>query len=148
MSIYCNVGGVENARDQDFAFLIYKPNNPDLAIQIISTFTSNYPYALYADRVRKGNIVIERTSMMSVVFRIKVLNMDDSGIYECFTPNNDEVYYGSYSDQTTVTGNLFHYLLFSTYHIISQKFSAIISWAYIYFFMCKKMLSLICSLLA
>lgn len=138
MSIYCNVGGVDDeARDQDFAFLIYKPGNPDLGIQIISTFERNFPYAMYADRVRKKNIVIERTSTMSVVFHIKVLNMDDSGKYECYTSNKGGVYYGTYSDETTVTGNLFQYLPFSIYPAMSQRLSVIISWACIFFFMCK-----------
>lgn len=115
MSISCNVSGLKNSRTQDFAFLVYKPQNPNAALQIISTNDPNYAYAVYYTRVREKNIVIERLSGTSVIFHIKSLKAEDSGKYECYTPNTDTVYLGSYSAETTVNGNFF--LLFSFFYM-------------------------------
>lgn len=108
-SIFCNVSGLSHSRKQDFDFLIYKAKNPDNGIQIISTNDPNYAYAVYSTRVHAKSIVIERLSGTSVVLHIKSLVMDDSGTYECHTPNPYTEYFGSYSDTTTLNGNLFYY---------------------------------------
>lgn len=112
MSISCNVSGLNNTRDQDFAFSVYKPKNQDYPIQIISTNDPHYAYAMYSARVHEKNIVIERLTRTSVLFQIKSLKAEDSGKYECYTPNSDGVYFGSYSAVTTLNGNLFYYTLF------------------------------------
>ncbi|MCI4378268.1 hypothetical protein PGIGA_G00213980 [Pangasianodon gigas] len=103
MSISCNVSGLDNSRTQAFAFSVYKPQNPNTALQIISTDNPNYAYAVYSKRVQEKNIVIERLSGTSVLFHIKSLTAEDSGKYECYTPNTNGVYFGSYSAETTVT---------------------------------------------
>ncbi|XP_060732132.1 immunoglobulin superfamily member 3-like isoform X1 [Tachysurus vachellii] len=102
MSISCNVSGLKHSRTQDFAFSIFQPKKPEVQIAIISTFDPSYPYAKYSKRVREKNIVIERQSKTSVIFHIKSLEAEDSGEYECYTPNTDGVYFGTYSAKTTV----------------------------------------------
>ncbi|XP_058249643.1 immunoglobulin superfamily member 3 isoform X2 [Hemibagrus wyckioides] len=102
MSISCNVSGLKHGRIQEFAFSIYQPDRPDVAIQIISTNDEHYAYAKYSTRVREKNIVIKRQSDTSVIFHINSLTGQDSGEYECYTPNTGSVYYGIYSAKTTV----------------------------------------------
>ncbi|MCJ8732391.1 hypothetical protein PDJAM_G00210850 [Pangasius djambal] len=103
MSISCNVSGLDDSRTQAFAFSVSKPQNPNIALRIISTNDPNYAYAVYSERVREKNIVIERLSGTSVLFHIKSLKAEDSGKYECYTPNTGVVYSGSYNAETTVT---------------------------------------------
>lgn len=121
MSISCNVSGLKYAVVQDFAFSVYKTKDPNIKMQIISTNDQSYPYAVYSARVRNKNIVIERLSGTSALFHINSLEMEDSGLYECFTPNTYRDYYGSYSAETTMNGNLFFYFLFSIYQVISHN---------------------------
>ncbi|XP_047670675.1 immunoglobulin superfamily member 3-like [Tachysurus fulvidraco] len=102
MSISCHVSGLKHSRTQDFAFSIFQSKKPEVQIQIISTFDQSYAYAMYSKRVREKNIVIERQSETSVIFHIKSLEADDSGEYECYTPNRDGVYFGTYNAKTTV----------------------------------------------
>lgn len=114
MSISCNVSGLQNSqKTQEFAFSVYKPKKPEVQILIISTNDQNYAYAMYRKRVNEKNIVIERLSSTSVLFHIKSLEEEDSGKYECETPNTDFRYFGSYSADTTLNGNLFYYSLCS-----------------------------------
>ncbi|KAK3568758.1 hypothetical protein QTP86_016274 [Hemibagrus guttatus] len=101
MSISCNVSGLKHSRIQEFAFSIYQPDKPQ-EIQIISTNDNSYTFAKYSTRVHEKNIVIERQSDTSVIFHINSLTVQDSGEYECYTPNTDAVYFGSYSAKTTV----------------------------------------------
>ncbi|XP_017325043.1 immunoglobulin superfamily member 2 isoform X2 [Ictalurus punctatus] len=102
MSISCNVSGLQNSKTQEFAFSVYKPKKPEVQILIISTNDQNYAYAMYRKRVNEKNIVIERLSNTSVLFHIKSLEEEDSGKYECETPNTDFRYFGSYSADTTL----------------------------------------------
>ncbi|TSV41647.1 Immunoglobulin superfamily member 3 [Bagarius yarrelli] len=101
MSIYCSVSGLTTFRTQDFAFSIYHPTKRE-PIQIISTNDRNFAYAIYSKRVREGNIEIKRLSDTSVTFHIKSLSENDSGRYECYTPNTDGRFFGTYSAETTV----------------------------------------------
>lgn len=118
MSISCNVSGLQDSRTQEFAFSVYKPKKPDVQIQIISTNDQNYAYAMFRNRVIEKNIVIERLSRTSVLFHIKSLEAEDSGKYECYTPNTGFSYFGSYSADTTLNGNLFYYSLCSICQVI------------------------------
>ncbi|KAI5621332.1 hypothetical protein C0J50_19267 [Silurus asotus] len=102
MSISCNVSDLKFSRKQEFAFLIYKPEKPTIQIQIISTNDKNYAYAMYSQRVREKSINIERLSDTSVLFHIMSPKAEDSGKYECFTPNAGTTYHGSYSAETTL----------------------------------------------
>ncbi|GAA6111941.1 immunoglobulin superfamily member 3-like, partial [Tachysurus ichikawai] len=102
MSISCNVSGLKHSRTQDFGFSIFQSKRPEVEIDIINTFDQSKTYVKYLKRVKEKNIVIERQSETSVIFHIKSLEADDSGEYECYTPNTDGVYFGTYSAKTTV----------------------------------------------
>ncbi|XP_046700621.1 immunoglobulin superfamily member 3 isoform X2 [Silurus meridionalis] len=102
MSISCNVSDLKFSRKQEFAFSIYKPEKPNIQIQIISTHDNNYAYTMYYQRVREQSINIERLSDTSVLFHIMSLKAEDSGKYECYTPNVGTTYHGSYSAETTL----------------------------------------------
>ena len=65
-----------------------------------------FSYVVYAKRVKSREIYVERVQGNSVFLHISKLQMKDTGEYECFTPNTDEKYYGTYSAKTTVTGKL------------------------------------------
>ncbi|XP_036396601.1 immunoglobulin superfamily member 3-like [Megalops cyprinoides] len=100
VSISCNVSGFGGAPVQNFGFSIYKPTRPDIEIKIISTYDQNFAYAVYSKRVREKKIEIKRLTGSSVQLHIKTLEDDDTGEYECQTPNTDGRYLGSYFAKT------------------------------------------------
>ncbi|XP_066542856.1 immunoglobulin superfamily member 2 [Hoplias malabaricus] len=101
-SISCIVSGYSGHADQGFAFSVYKQDHPDREIKIISTFDKNYAYAVYSQRVRNKNLVIERLSKTSVLFHFTSLLAEDAGIYECYTPNQFTKYEGTYNAKTSL----------------------------------------------
>ncbi|KAM9487010.1 immunoglobulin superfamily member 3-like [Clarias gariepinus] len=101
MSISCNVSGLKDSREQEFEFLVTKPQKSN-QIQIISTKDPGYPYAVYSKRVLENDILIERLSWTSVRFHIKSVKEDDSGKYDCHTPNTYSTYFGTYNAETTM----------------------------------------------
>lgn len=111
MSISCNVSGLKDSREQAFEFLVTKPQKSN-QIQIISTRDPNYAYAVYSKRVSENDILIERLSWTSVRFHIKSVKEDDSGKFDCHTPNTYSTYFGTYNAETTMNGNLFYYCFF------------------------------------
>ncbi|XP_041700392.2 immunoglobulin superfamily member 3 isoform X2 [Coregonus clupeaformis] len=103
ISISCNVSGFSNPlAHQDFRFSIYKPNKPTLEIRIISTDDKSYAMAVYGTRVRESGISLERLSVTSVLFHVKSLEEGDEGEYECYTPNSEAVYDGTYNAKITL----------------------------------------------
>ncbi|KAF6074122.1 CD101 molecule [Phyllostomus discolor] len=102
ISIGCNVTGHQGPSEQHFQWSIYLPTAPDQEIQIISTKDAAFSYAKYAGRVRSREIYVERIRGNSVLLHISKLQEKDSGEYECYTPNTDQKYYGSYSAKTTL----------------------------------------------
>ncbi|KAL0963627.1 hypothetical protein UPYG_G00308790 [Umbra pygmaea] len=103
ISIYCNVSGFSDPSAlQNFQFSIYKPNKPSQEIQIISTAEKDFAMAVYSQRVRDGDITLDRLSVTSVLFKVKSLKSGDEGDYECYTPNTERVYHGTYSAKTTL----------------------------------------------
>ncbi|XP_007894046.2 immunoglobulin superfamily member 3 isoform X1 [Callorhinchus milii] len=102
-TIQCDVSGYQGSLEQDFGFSIFRPDKPQLKIQIISTHDSGFSYAKYGTRVRNKEIYIERLAKDSVLLHITDLKPDNQGLYECFTPNTDVAYWGSYSATTNLT---------------------------------------------
>ncbi|XP_040854981.1 immunoglobulin superfamily member 2 [Ochotona curzoniae] len=103
VSIGCNVTGHQGPSEQHFEWSVYLPTDPAQEIQIISTKDTNFAYTVYAQRVQKGDIYVERVQGNSVLLHISTLQMKDAGVYECHTPSTDEKYYGSYSAKTNLT---------------------------------------------
>lgn len=106
VSIGCNVTGHQGPSEQHFQWSVYLPTNPTQEVQIISTKDAAFSYAVYTQRVRSGDIYVERVRGNSVLLHISKLQMKDAGEYECHTPNTDEKYYGSYSAKTNLIGKL------------------------------------------
>ncbi|XP_020858403.1 immunoglobulin superfamily member 2 [Phascolarctos cinereus] len=103
VSIACNVTGHQGPTEQTFQWSIYKPDKPEREIQIISTKDTDFTYAFYILRVQHGDIYVERIRGNSVLLHISKLQTQDAGEYECYTPNTDEQYFGSYSDKVNLT---------------------------------------------
>ncbi|XP_016143865.1 immunoglobulin superfamily member 3-like isoform X1 [Sinocyclocheilus grahami] len=103
ITIWCNVTGYKEGVEQDFEWSMYLYTAPDREIRIVSTSQHNYAYALYAQRVNSKEIYIERLGGDSVLLHITKLQATDQGMYECYTPNTDSRYLGSYSARTNLT---------------------------------------------
>lgn len=104
ITVWCNVTGYKEGLEQDFEWSMYLYTAPDREIRIVSTSQHNYAYALYAQRVNSKEIYIERLSGDSVLLHITKLQATDQGVFECYTPNTDSRYLGSYSARTNLTG--------------------------------------------
>ncbi|KAM7407333.1 hypothetical protein PAMA_003180 [Pampus argenteus] len=103
VTIWCNVTGYKDGVEQDFEWSMYLPSVPDREIRIMSTAQSNYAYAVYAHRVNSKEIYVERLSRDSAVLHITKVQAKDQGLFECYTPNTDGQYLGSYSARTNLT---------------------------------------------
>ncbi|XP_043394362.1 immunoglobulin superfamily member 2 isoform X3 [Chelonia mydas] len=97
ITIWCKVSGYQGPSEQNFQWSIYLPSAPEREVQIISTMDPSFPYAIYTQRVRSGEIYVERVQGDSALLHIRELQDRDAGEYECHTPNTDERYFGSYS---------------------------------------------------
>lgn len=103
LSISCNVSGFRNENStKHFNFYIKKPANPTFEINIISTETSDFSYAIYQKRVWSKDILITRVSPNSVIFVIQSLQKGDEGEYDCGVVNTERGFAGDYSANTTV----------------------------------------------
>ncbi|XP_062906800.1 immunoglobulin superfamily member 3-like [Mobula hypostoma] len=103
ITIQCTVSGTQQSQEQNFEWSITLPNKPKFQIQIISTQDSDYTYALYKDRVAAKEIYVERIGSDSVQLHITNLQKTDEGQYECYTPNTDSIYWGTYSAFVNLT---------------------------------------------
>uniref|UniRef100_A0A7N8XTQ1 Immunoglobulin superfamily member 3 n=1 Tax=Mastacembelus armatus TaxID=205130 RepID=A0A7N8XTQ1_9TELE len=103
VTIWCNVTGYKEGVVQDFEWSMYLPSAPDREIRIVSTAQPNYAYAVYAQRVNSKEISVERLSRDSAVLHITKVQANDQGLFECYTPNTDGRYLGSYSARTNLT---------------------------------------------
>ncbi|XP_042313079.1 immunoglobulin superfamily member 2 [Sceloporus undulatus] len=97
VTIWCNVSGYRGSLQQNFEWSFYKPSAPEIPLQISSTSDESFPYAVYGQRVKSGEIYIERLSGDSVLLHLTDLKDVDAGEYECHTPNTDGIYLGTYS---------------------------------------------------
>lgn len=104
VTIWCNVTGYKEGVEQDFEWSMYLPSAPEREIRIVSTAQQNYAYAVYAQRVNSKEIYVERLSRDSAVLHITKVQANDQGLFECYTPNTDGRYLGSYSARTNLTG--------------------------------------------
>ncbi|XP_069745327.1 immunoglobulin superfamily member 3-like isoform X3 [Narcine bancroftii] len=103
IAIQCEVSGIQQSVEQNFEWSITHSRNPTLPIQIISTYNSNFPYAMYKRRVEAGEIYIERIKNDSVRLHITNLQKSDEGEFECYTPNTESTYWGSYNALVNLT---------------------------------------------
>ncbi|XP_037682208.1 immunoglobulin superfamily member 3 isoform X2 [Choloepus didactylus] len=97
ITIWCNVSGYQGPSEQNFQWSIYLPSAPKREVQIVSTMDSSFPYAIYTQRVHSGKIYVERIQGSLALLHITDLQARDAGEYECYTPNTDGPYFGSYS---------------------------------------------------
>ncbi|KAK3543418.1 hypothetical protein QTP70_020440, partial [Hemibagrus guttatus] len=102
-TIWCNVTGYREGVEQDFEWSMYLNTAPDREIRIVSTAEANYAYAVYAQRVNAKEIYVERLSGDSALLHITKLQAKDQGVFECYTPNTDGHYLGTYSARTNLT---------------------------------------------
>lgn len=103
VTIWCNVTGYKEGVEQDFEWSMYLPTAPDREIRIVSTAQQNYAYAVYSQRVNNKEIYVERLSRDSALLHITKVQAKDQGLFECYTPNTDGRYLGSYSARTNLT---------------------------------------------
>ncbi|XP_071210983.1 immunoglobulin superfamily member 3-like isoform X2 [Salvelinus alpinus] len=103
VTIWCNVTGYKEGVEQDFEWSMYLTSVPDREIRIVSTAQSNYAYAVYAQRVNSKEIWVERLTRDSALLHITKVQARDQGLFECYTPNTDGQYLGSYSARTNLT---------------------------------------------
>ncbi|KAJ8350919.1 hypothetical protein SKAU_G00260490 [Synaphobranchus kaupii] len=106
VTIWCNVTGYKEGVEQDFEWSMYLHSTPDREIRIISTSQPNYAYNVYAERVNRKEIYVERLTGDSALLHITKLETKDMGQFECYTPNTDGDYLGSYSAKTNLTGSI------------------------------------------
>ncbi|XP_061827169.1 immunoglobulin superfamily member 3 isoform X1 [Nerophis lumbriciformis] len=103
VTIWCNVTGYKDGVEQDFEWSMYLASAADREIRIVSTAQPNYAYAVYAQRVNSKDIYVERLSRDSALLHITKVQAKDQGLFECYTPNTDGRYLGSYSARTNLT---------------------------------------------
>ncbi|XP_072542113.1 immunoglobulin superfamily member 3 isoform X2 [Salminus brasiliensis] len=103
LTIWCNVTGYKEGVEQDFEWSMYLHTAPDREIRIVSTAQPNYAYAVYSQRVNSKEIYVERLSGDSALLHITKLQAKDQGVFECYTPNTDGQYLGTYSARTNLT---------------------------------------------
>lgn len=104
VTIWCNVTGYKEDVEQDFEWSMYLHTAPDREIRIVSTAQPKYAYAVYFQRVNSKEIYVERLSGDSALLHITKLQAKDQGVFECYTPNTDGQYLGTYSARTNLTG--------------------------------------------
>ncbi|XP_072279841.1 immunoglobulin superfamily member 3-like [Pyxicephalus adspersus] len=107
ITIWCKVTGDQGASSQ-FEFSVRFPSAPDRDINIVSTGDPNFSYAKFSKRVQYGDIYVERVSGDHTVLHIGHLQEQDTGEYECYTPNTGTNFYGTYSAKTNLTGEDTH----------------------------------------
>lgn len=116
LSITCNVSGFSShSAIKKFQFCFLSPSNPSTPLNIISTSSKNFGYAMYSSRVQTGDIKLTHASPNSVVFEMLSLRRGDEGEFECLVLNSESVYNGIYSSTTVVKGNHRTPLLCSDY---------------------------------
>ncbi|XP_067300965.1 immunoglobulin superfamily, member 3-like [Pseudorasbora parva] len=99
ISISCTVTGFKGPSEQNFEFILRKPN---VDLNMISTTNQKFAYTEFSRRVNEKEIEIERLSGSSVLLRINNLLGEDAGDLFCQTPNTDGEYLGSYEAGSTL----------------------------------------------
>ncbi|XP_063160784.1 immunoglobulin superfamily member 2-like [Candoia aspera] len=99
ITIWCNVSGYQ--MEQEFQWFVYLLSSPQRMLQIISTRDKSFTYYVYSNRVKSGEIYIERIRENSVLLHITDLKEKDAGKYECYVPNEENL--GTYSATTNLS---------------------------------------------
>ncbi|KAJ8247195.1 hypothetical protein GJAV_G00259830 [Gymnothorax javanicus] len=100
ITIWCNVTGYKGGVEQNFEWSAYLSSAPDRELRMVSTSQQNFAYSIYAQRVSRGEIWVERLSADSALLHITKLEAKDQGQVECYTPNTDGEFLGTYSAKT------------------------------------------------
>ncbi|MCI4375256.1 hypothetical protein PGIGA_G00107370 [Pangasianodon gigas] len=102
LSLPCTVSGFEGSRTQDFEWFLHHEDAEGMQIGVVSTRDRGFPYALFQERVKSGEVRVERDSGDKARLVIQRLRPGDQGRYECYTPSTDSRYQGSYSSSVVV----------------------------------------------
>lgn len=103
LSIFCNVTDLPPVGPRnEFEFRVTKPKNLNFELNIISTGDVDFGFALYASRVKNGEITLKHVGENSVIFEIHRLQKDDEGEYDCAVVNPYSEYEGAYNAKTIV----------------------------------------------
>ncbi|XP_041097599.1 immunoglobulin superfamily member 8 [Polyodon spathula] len=102
LSLPCSVSGYEGSRTQDFEWFLYRTGSGGHPIGVISTRDRGFPYAPFLERVKEGEVRVERDSGDAVRLVIQRLRTEDQGTWECYTPSTDSRYLGNYSAKVPV----------------------------------------------
>ncbi|KAK1151245.1 immunoglobulin superfamily member 8-like [Acipenser oxyrinchus oxyrinchus] len=102
LSLPCSVSGYEGSRTQDFEWFLYRSGSGGHPIGVISTRDRGFPYAPFLERVKEGEVRVERDSGDAVRLVIQRLRAEDQGTWECYTPSTDSRYLGNYSAKVPV----------------------------------------------
>lgn len=132
VSIRCDVSNYEGPRDQDFEWNMIQAGKE---YQVVSTFDSDYPDAIFKDRVSSGDIRVNKLSDSSAELKIKKARATDSAIYQCKTPSTDTVISGNYFADVTIKGKPEPWQKFcigrmqcSSYHHLRNQASTTAGW--------------------
>ncbi|TVK90436.1 Immunoglobulin superfamily member 8 [Bagarius yarrelli] len=102
LSLPCTVSGYEGSKTQDFEWFLYTEDAMERQIGVVSTRDRGFPYAIFMERVKSGEVRVERDSGDKARLVIHRLRPEDQGRYECYTPSTDLRYQGSYSASVDV----------------------------------------------
>uniref|UniRef100_A0A8C8SZ03 Immunoglobulin superfamily member 8 n=1 Tax=Pelusios castaneus TaxID=367368 RepID=A0A8C8SZ03_9SAUR len=102
ISIPCSVSEYEGPTLQHFEWFAYRPAAPEISIGVVSTRDPTFSYAVFSRRVQSGEVSVHRLRGDAVELRIKRLQAEDAGVYECYTPTTDSKYHGNYSSKVVL----------------------------------------------
>lgn len=77
-----------------------------MQLGVVSTRDREFPYAPFQDRVKSGEVRVERDSGDKARLVIQRLRPEDQGRFECYTPSTDTRFQGSYSSSVIVKGTV------------------------------------------
>lgn len=115
MSLPCTVSGYEGPRTQDFEWFLFRETAAEMQLGVVSTRDRGFPYAPYLQRVKSGEVRVERDSGDKARLVIQRLRPEDQGRYECYTPSTDTRYQGSYNAAVVVKGSLHEFKMENTH---------------------------------
>ncbi|KAM5125545.1 immunoglobulin superfamily member 3-like, partial [Mantella aurantiaca] len=102
-TIWCQATEYQGTSHQNFEFSVQLLSAPDKIINMVSADDPGFTYAKYSGRVQSGDIYVERVSGDQTILHIVHLREEDTGEYECHTPNKATTYLGTYSAKTNLT---------------------------------------------
>ncbi|XP_068127114.1 prostaglandin F2 receptor negative regulator [Hyperolius riggenbachi] len=94
IAIPCNVTNYEGPPEQNFDWMYSSGAGPGL--ELVSTWDDGFTKPVFLDRVKAGEISLQRVSNDEVLLLIKQLKPSDEGNYTCSTPSTDATFSGNY----------------------------------------------------